>query len=126
MNSTQAIMLGQQNKAKQVMVFDWDKAAFLIATNKTKNAGAGLRDDWEWTSGEILRDGKPVPHKETYTYLASTWAQPEISLDDGEKILCWTHNSEWNAHTYWPPSALLILHDPELYSKEHNDDQKTA
>lgn len=92
-------------------VFDWDKAAELIRDRRPSVAGAGLQDDWEWTGGRIYADGKPVPRDETYTFLASNWATPELELD-GEVIECWKYVDEtdgWDSGTYWPDSALKIL-----------------
>lgn len=89
------------------MVFDWDKAARIIRERKPKIASAGLHDDWEWTGGTIFENGKPV---EEYTFLASTWATPEIAID-GEIIDCFImkHETKWNEGTKWPKSALDIL-----------------
>ena len=92
------------------MVFDWEKAAPLIKERDAKNASAGLSGDWEYTGGPILRDGKPVPKEEACVYLASTWATPELEID-GETIDCYRMESatpDWDAHTYWPKTALSI------------------
>lgn len=92
-------------------VFDWDKAARLIVERKPTVAEAGLGGDWSHTGGEIWRDGKPVPESDTYVYLSSNWATPQIEID-GETIDCWIYEDEspgWDAHTYWPPSALAII-----------------
>ena len=92
-------------------VFDWHKAAELIRKRKPLIASAGLRDDWEYTGGEIYRDGKPVPKGESYTYLASNWAIPELDMD-GEIVECFVMLDDspgWGSHTYWPKTALAIL-----------------
>lgn len=92
-------------------VFDWEKAAKLIKSFNPKEARAGLSRDWEWTGGPIFRDGKPVPASDTYTFLASVWATPELDLD-GDIIDCWRPIEDmpgWDAHTYWPPEALAII-----------------
>jgi hypothetical protein len=89
----------------------WDRAAELIRDRKPTLASAGLAGDWEYTGGEIWRDGKPVPADETYTYLSSNWAMPEIDLD-GHRFDCWRWQTEtpgWDASTYWPDSALAVL-----------------
>ena len=91
------------------MVFDWDKAARLIKERKAENASAGLSGDWEHTGGDIYRDSKPI--YDSYTYLASTWATPEIEID-GEVFSCYKMQSEapdWDSGTKWPQSALDIL-----------------
>lgn len=95
-------------------VFDWDRAARRIVETGAKDAGAGLARDWEWTGGAILRDGKPVPKYDTYTYLKSSHATPELSLN-GALEDCFidpgpeTNPQGWDEHTYWPASALAIL-----------------
>lgn len=111
METSQAFALGFANRGKEPMVFDWDKAALLIVEHGAKEAKAGLRGDWEYTGGDILRDGEPVPQEETYVYLASTWAVPELSLD-GIPYECYRMESQtpnWDSDTYWPLSAVAIL-----------------
>lgn len=109
MNSVLAFMLGEATRQKPLMVFDWNKAATLIKERKPSVACAGLSNDWEWTGGTIFENGKP--NLESYTYLASTWARPELELD-GESFACWvyqTESPEWDSGTKWPQSALDIL-----------------
>lgn len=110
MDTMSAFAMGESNRHKPVMVFDWDKAARLIKDSGAKSASAGLDGDWEWTGGSILSEGKP--DMESYTYLASTWATPQICLDDGVEQECWKWRSDtpdWDSHTKWPESALAIL-----------------
>ena len=97
--------------AKQ-RVFDWDKAAKLIREHQPKTAEAGLKGDWEYTGGYIYRDGKA--DMESYCYLSSTWATPQLVMDGGTPIDCWVwgHETEWKADTRWPESALAILEAP--------------
>ena len=107
MDSAKAFAMGQANRGKEMMVFDWIKAAKLIKERNAKDASAGLAGDWEWTGGKILENGVPVPRRDTYTYLASTWATPQIDLD-GEVIDCFKMQSEtpgWDSGTYWPEDA---------------------
>lgn len=91
------------------MVFDWVKAAQLIKERHPKVAAAGLARDWEYTGGSIWRDGRPVPQDDTYTYLASTWATPELDMD-GDIVDCYVMEdaTSWDEHTYWPEEALAI------------------
>ena len=99
------------NRGKLRMVFDWDKAARLIREKRPTKAAAGLHSDWEYTGGTIYVGGDPVTDRDkTYTYLASTWAEPELSLD-GEVVDCYRmeNDVEWDEHTLWPASALEIL-----------------
>ena len=113
MDSIKAFMIGEANRGKEMMVFDWDKAAQLIKDRNAKNAAAGLSNDWEWTGGRIYENGTIVAEGQTYTYLASTWATPEIEVD-GELIDCFKMESEtpgWDSDTYWPESARNILED---------------
>ncbi len=111
MNSMAAFAMGEANRGKELMVFDWEKAALLIKENGFKDACAGLFSDWEYTGGNIFRDGKP--NYNDYTYLASTWATPEIEID-GETYDCYKMQSEtdnWDSYTKWPQSALDILNE---------------
>jgi len=108
-----AFMMGQANRGKEQMVFDWDKAARIIRERNPKWAVAGLRGDMENTSGAIYEDGKPIDDE--YTYLASTWATPilEIMADqEVEDIPCFRMQSEvpnWGSKTKWPVSSIDIL-----------------
>lgn len=118
MKDAEAFAMGMMNLGKELMVFDWDKAARIIKERRPIRAGAGLRDDWENTGGVIFASGKIV--RNVYTYLASTWAIPELALtfaDDSREIIeCYKMQSEapkWNAGTKWPTSALKILIEKE-------------
>ena len=108
MDTMQAFMINMASQGCRPRVFDWDKAARIIREKQPREASAGLRDDWEWTGGTIYEDGHPV--RDDYTYLASNWAIPELTLD-GETMECWTWEDEtkWDADTKWPKSALKIL-----------------
>jgi hypothetical protein len=113
MDTIKAFVMGESARSagKRERVFDWDGAARKIREAGAKSARAGLQGDWEWTGGSILEDGKPVPADETYTYLCSVWAAPELEIN-GEVVECWVYRDEspgWDSKTYWPPSALSIL-----------------
>lgn len=110
MDTAKALLMGMQNRGKEMKVFDWDNAARIIAERKPEYAAAGLRGDWEYTGGTIYENGKPV--HDDYTYLASTWATPELDID-GEIVECYVmeHDTEWDSDTKWPESALKILSD---------------
>jgi hypothetical protein len=107
MDTLSAFIRGEASRDKELKVFDWVKAARIIKERAAKSASAGLAGDWEWTGGEILSDGLPIPQGETYVYLASTWATPELSID-GEVMDCYKMQSEtpgWDSDTYWPEDA---------------------
>ena len=109
MDTTLAFALGEIHRKRELMVFDWNKAADLIRDRKPKIAMAGLHSDWEWTGGTIYENGLPVT--DSYTYLSSTWAVPELMLD-GDTVPCYKMQSEvpdWGSGTKWPQSALNIL-----------------
>ena len=111
MNTLDAFMMGEANRGKEMMVFDWDKAARLIAQRKPRIAMAGLRGDWEFTGGVIYEDGVLVT--KDYTFLASSWAVPEIDMD-GETVECYKMEAEtpkWDAYTKWPKSAVEIYRE---------------
>lgn len=60
MKDAEAFAMGMMNLGKELMVFDWDKAARIIKERRPIRAGAGLRDDWENTGGVIFADRKSV------------------------------------------------------------------
>lgn len=97
-----------QNKYNKMKVFDWDKAAKIIKENNPKLAEAGLEGDWGYTGGVIYEDGETV---DVYTYLMSTWATPALILDGQNSFECWLweDETEYNAYTKWPESAVQIL-----------------
>lgn len=113
MDTIQATMIGMMNRGQPEKIFDWDKAARLIIQHGTQKAGAGLVEDWSWTGGAILEDGKIV--LDSYTFLGSTWATPIVRLFDAlgnfEDYECYVMESdaEWNHDTKWPESAIDIL-----------------
>lgn len=114
MDSISAFAMGAANRGRELKVFDWDLAAERIVAAKARNASAGLAGDWEWTGGPILRDGSPIPDGETYTFLASTWATPELEIDGDLRNDCMAMQSAtpgWDDDTYWPESALAILRE---------------
>jgi hypothetical protein len=109
METMKAFAIGQATQDQPLMVFDWEKAAKRIKETGCSVAGAGLRSDWDWTGGEIWRNGEP--DRDSYTYLASTWAVPELELD-GSIEECWRYIEQtpgWD-HTpsgrpkQWPSS----------------------
>ena len=109
MNTEMAFMMGMANRGKELMVFDWDKAAQLIKEHKPESAFAYLYSDAEWTGGTIYEDGEIVT--DSYTYLASTWATPMLDLD-GDEYECYKMQHEvpeWGSDTKWPESARKIL-----------------
>lgn len=111
MDTLMAFAMGEATKNQEPMVFDWEKAAQIIKEWKPRYAAAGLRGDWEYTGGCIYDEGKPVEN--SYTYLASTWAVPELHIDD-EVIPCYRMKSEtpgWDADTKWPAIALAVLRE---------------
>ncbi|KPG55760.1 hypothetical protein AN916_08325 [Mycobacteroides immunogenum] len=110
MDSLSAFARGEASRGNRIRVFDWVRAAEIIRDAKPEYASAGLAMDWEYTGGLIYDDGAPVPIDDTYTYLASTWATPELKID-GDVLDCWTWADEsgWDAGTYWPEEALEVL-----------------
>lgn len=103
-----AMNLGVENRNKEMKVFDWVKAANLIKEHQPEVAEAGLENDWNYTGGIIYKNGQIV--KDTYTYLASTWATPTLILDD-KSFDCYVMESEtnWSSDTKWPEEAVSIL-----------------
>lgn len=112
MDSRSAFARGDAARAvgARLRVFDWDKAATLIVERGARKATAGLKGDWEWTGGTILRDGRPLDENK-HCFLASIWATPQVYVD-GEVIDCWRYEDDtpgWDEDTFWPESARAIL-----------------
>lgn len=94
----------------ELKVFDWDRAVSIIKKHKIKNAAAGLSEDWNNTCGMILEDNSIC--KSHALYLASTWDTPVVvDNDTGDEYECFVmeHETDWNAHTVWPASAVKKL-----------------
>lgn len=108
MDTMMAFALGELNRGKEMKVFDWDKAAKLIAEYKPDIAEAGLYEDWGYTSGVIYENCEPI--YDSYTFLASTLATPILKMD-GESFDCYIMESQTNytSETKWSKSALEIL-----------------
>ena len=121
MNTLHAFYINQSTPDGHEKVFDWDKAAKIIKEEQPESAYAGLAEDWEWTSGIIYENSKPIKNK--YTYLASRWATPVLILDDKE-IECYQPDEYhgWNADTKWPESALKILSEENQEQTMKNAD----
>ena len=112
MDTLTAFAMGELNRGNKMRVFDWNAAATYIKLHNIKEAMAGLEEDWFCTGGTIFENGKP--NLNCYTYLASTWATPVLTIGDTD-IECWCYEDqcEWDAHTKWPQSALDILNEKE-------------
>lgn len=113
MDTMQAFAMGEANRDKELMIFDWVKAAQIIKDRGAQSASAGLCGDWEYTGGAIFEDGKIVNKDDSGTFLASTWATPELEVD-GEVMDCFKMQNEtpgWDSGTFWPPQALAIILD---------------
>ena len=109
MDTMAAYAMAQASQGKELMVFDWNKAAQIIKDWGASKASAGLEADFEWTGGVIFEHGKP--ETEEYTYLASVWAKPQLYID-GEFIPCFLMQSDCpgqGAYTKWPEFAIKIL-----------------
>lgn len=123
MNTMDAYARGLASRGRESKVFDWEKAAQIIKERQPNEASAGLSGDWEWTGGTIWREGRPVPADDTYVYLASTWATPELDID-GELIACYRMESQtpgWDSGTYWPAEALAIVAAPLVRRGDPNE-----
>lgn len=122
MDTMQAFAMGEMNRGKEMMVFDWEKAARLIIEHRPSVAQAGLQSDWGYTGGVIYQEGEPF--MEGGAYLGSTWATPELDLD-GDIVPCYRMQSEtpgWSTGTCWPDEALAIINSQPL--AQSDDDAK--
>ena len=116
MDTMECMMMGIMNRGCPRRIFDWKKAAEIIRDEKPSHVGAGIEGDWEYTGGTIYRDGEIV--EDSYTYLSSTWAKPQICVDgDFRDCFLMEGETEWNKGTKWPDEAKAIL-DHDKFVKE--------
>lgn len=66
---------------------DWEKVKKIIEENPNSVIYAGLREDWNNTSGLIFAKGN---YYDGYVYGCSVWATPIVDVD-GKEIECWTN-----------------------------------
>lgn len=107
------------NNANPFKTFDWDKAAEIIRANLSEHpyliAEAGLQGDWDYTGGEIFKNGEII--NDNYTYLKSNWAIPTLILSwDGDEQLeidCYTSDVEtrFDSDSEWDEQSIKILKD---------------
>lgn len=91
------------------MVFDWDLAVDIITSNNIKNAKAGLKGDWDLTSGFILKDGKPVFE---FTYLSSPFNIPILrDIDSGKDYPCFIneYRTKYTFESTWTKKLIKKL-----------------
>lgn len=105
------VLKGESNRHRDLMIFDWNKAAILIKNHPKYpdvTCEAGLSGDWDYTGGVIF-DCRSIV-KNNYTYLSSTWATPTLIIDDDE-YPCFVMESEtnWGSDTKWPEESVKIL-----------------
>lgn len=67
---------------------DWNKVEKICLEHPNEEIEAGLREDWNNTSGIIFSKGKWVDGGVLYDQ--SRWATPIVDIN-GEEIECWTH-----------------------------------
>ncbi len=111
MKTSLAFLRGQANRGKEMMVFDWVRAARIIKELQPQEASAGLEEDWENTGGRIFVDGKP--YTDDYTFLASTWATPQLLLD-GKLFDCYAGLEE-----DWENTGGRIFVDGKPYTDDY-------
>ena len=99
-------------------VFDWAKAARIIAERQPDAADGGLKEDWFGTAATIYAAGEIVRGN---PYLVSLWATPVLVLAfvdaDPVEVECWIMEdevpAEWNpaglplSLLIWPSAALF-------------------
>lgn len=102
------------NPIGKMRYMDWEKVKEIIETHQNAIIYAGLREDWNNTSGLIYAKGK---YYNGYVFGASSWATPIVDVD-GVEIECWT--TEETIEGADKPSWLInrILLDPYDFDEE--------
>ena len=96
-----------KQRTKEPRVFDWAKAAELIKIHNITDAKAGLKEDWTYTSGDILINGKRPNKNDVYLFLGSEWATP-ILMDMGthKEYECWRYEETGKFEDWWPEDGV--------------------
>jgi hypothetical protein len=106
-------------KPGPLKVFDWDKAAKIIADNNPTMALAALAESGELTETLIVKDGIPLFNNHEHLGLLFTmWQTPSIAYgnaDGGMQVEdCWKLAEDtigYKPNEVWPESARKILTD---------------
>ena len=102
------------NPIGKMKYMDWEKVKKIIETHQNAIIYAGLREDWNNTSGLIYAKGK---YYDGYVYGASCWATPIVDVD-GAEIECWTTEEtiEGAGRPLWLTNKILL--DPYDFDEE--------
>ena len=102
------------NPVGKMKYMDWEKVKQIIETHQNAIIYAGLREDWNNTSGLIYARGK---YYDGYVYGASCWATPIVDVD-GTEIECWTEEEtiEGSGRPSWLTNKILL--DPYNFYEE--------
>lgn len=102
------------NPVGKMKYMDWEKVKQIIETHQNAIIYAGLREDWNNTSGLIYARGK---YYNGYVYGASCWATPIVDVD-GAEIECWTAEKtiEGAGRPLWLTNKILL--DPYDFDGE--------
>jgi hypothetical protein len=113
MDTTQAIMMGQMNRNKEMKVFDFEKFYNILIDNDVVSAIAGLEEDLEYTSDVLVIDGKIDCYHNAY--LKSTWATPILMYktkdNEEHKIDCYVmeKQAKWDINEKMPRLTIFCL-----------------
>ena len=87
---------------------DWNRVKEIVNEHPSSVIYAGLREDWNHTSGLIFAKGE---YYNGYVYGCSTWATPIVDVD-GEEIECWVDQEPDNfttgVPTWWGDGKKLL------------------
>ena len=75
----------------EMKYMDWEKVQQIVDENPDAVIHAGLKEDWNNTSGLIYAKGKYYNGGSLYD--RSVWATPIVDVD-GKEIECWTYEKQ--------------------------------
>lgn len=78
---------------------DWERAEKICLENPNSVVRAGLREDWNNTSGIIYNKGRWCDGGDLYAL--SRWATPIVDVDDIEEIECFNHEKKGSKIPKW-------------------------
>lgn len=88
-------------------ILDWEALSIYLIKNKVQNCSIGLAEDWFFTGGALIREGKIVLDSNWY-WIHSTWATP-VAICDDEVIPLWKLMHQQKYGTKAPMSIIMFL-----------------
>lgn len=109
----------QENRPTNYL--DWDKLLLLVYEHDPENVMVGIGEDWFWTGGTILQDGKWKETDYGSYWCYSVWATPVAILEDSEgnqeEYPLVTHEQKYPMEVYTGENKKIIQEYKNMYEE---------